>query len=198
MLAERLRAEHHLLILDNLESITGAHLAIQHTLPKAEQEALRSFLTDLAGGKTLVLLGSRGGEDWLARGTFDDNIYDLPGLDPEAASTLADRILERNNATTISRRRPNLRHLIKLLDGFPLALEVVLANLKQQTPKQLLEALQEGDVKLDIDQTSNKAKTSSSRKPRASCAASTTPTATSRPKRNNCCSAWPRLPRCSG
>ncbi|HEV2581092.1 MAG TPA: CHAT domain-containing protein, partial [Ktedonobacteraceae bacterium] len=33
MIAERLRAEPHLLILDNLESITGAHLAIQHTLP---------------------------------------------------------------------------------------------------------------------------------------------------------------------
>src|SRR5947208_6651302 len=150
MLAERLRAEPHLLMLDNLESITGAHLAIQHTLPKAEQDALHSFLTDLAGGKTLVLLGSRGGEDWLAKGTFDDNLYDLPGLDPEAASMLADRILERNNARQY-RDDENLRRLIKLLDGFPLALEVVLANLRQQTPQQLLEALQEGDVTLDID-----------------------------------------------
>src|SRR5438270_3101616 len=150
MLAERLRAEPHLLILDNLESITGAHLAIQHTLPETEQEALHSFLTDLTGGKTFVLLGSRGGEDWLARGTFDDNRYDLPGLDPEAASTLADRILERNNARHY-RDDANLRRLIKLLDGYPLALEVVLANLRQQTPQQLLEALQEGDVTLDID-----------------------------------------------
>src|SRR5438270_234107 len=150
MLAERLRAEPHLLMLDNLESITGAHLAIQHTLPKAEQEALRSFLSDLAGGKTLVLLGSRGGEDWLAKGTFEDNRYDLPGLDPEAASTLADRILERNNARQY-RDDEDLRRLIKLLDGYPLALEVVLANLRQQTPQQLLNALQEGDVTLDID-----------------------------------------------
>src|SRR5256714_13299757 len=112
MLAERLRAEPHLLILDNLESITGAHLAIQHTLPGPEQDALRSFLSDLAGGKTLVLLGSRGGEDWLAKGTFDDNRYDLPGLDPEAATTLADRILERNNATkyrTDEKENENLR-----------------------------------------------------------------------------------------
>jgi hypothetical protein len=96
-------------------------IAIQHTLPPDEQAALRSFLADLAKGRTLVLLGSRSGEDWLAKGTFDDNIYELPGLDPEAASTLADRTLERNDATKY-RQDENVRKLIKILDGFPLAL----------------------------------------------------------------------------
>jgi tetratricopeptide (TPR) repeat protein len=148
MLSQDLRGKNHLLILDNLESITGAHLAIQHTLPPDEQSALRSFLTDLAKGHTQVLLGSRGGEDWLAKGTFDDNIYELPGLDPEAASTLADRILERNNATKY-RQDENVRKLIKVLDGFPLALEVVLANLAHQAPADVLAALQAGDVSVD-------------------------------------------------
>ena len=157
MLAERLRAEPHLLILDNLESITGARLAIGHTLPTTEQEALRGFLADLAKGKTLVLLGSRGGEDWLAHGIFDDNRYDLPGLDPEAASMLANRILERNNAKQY-RDDENLLKLIKLLDGFPLALEVVLANLKQQTPAEVLAALQAGDVKLDVEESKQQGK----------------------------------------
>src|SRR6266496_164540 len=150
-LTRRLRAENHLLILDNLESITGAHLAIQHTLPPEEQHALRRFLTDLAGGRTLVLLGSRGSEDWLAQGTFGDNVYELGGLDPEAASILADRILERNNATKY-RQDEDLRKLIKVLGGFPLALEVVFANLAHQTPTEVLTALQAGDVKLDIDE----------------------------------------------
>src|SRR5438105_11300921 len=79
MLTQLLRSEgqNHLLILDNLESITGTHLAIQHTLPPEEQSALHSFLTDLVGGCTLVLLGSRSREDWLAQGTFKDNRYDL-------------------------------------------------------------------------------------------------------------------------
>ncbi len=163
MLTQRLRAENHLLILDNLESITGAHLAIQHTLPKNEQDALRSFLTNLArgNGKTKVLLGSRSGEDWLAKGTFDDNVYDLGGLDDEAASTLADRILERNNAAQYRKdeqEQENLRKLIKVLDGFPLALEVVLANLAHQTPKEVLEALQAGDVSLDIDESKQQGK----------------------------------------
>ena len=67
MLSQDLRGKNHLLILDNLESITGAHLAIQHTLPPDDQDALRSFLTDLAKGHTLVLLGSRSGEDWLGK-----------------------------------------------------------------------------------------------------------------------------------
>ncbi len=148
MLSQDLRGKNHLLILDNLESITGAHLAIQHTLPQNEQAALRSFLSDLTKGHTQVLLGSRSGEDWLAKGTFDDNIYELPGLDPEAATTLADRILERNNATQY-RQDEDLRKLIKVLDGFPLALEVVLANLAHQTPTEVLAALQAGDVSID-------------------------------------------------
>src|SRR5260370_7726058 len=93
MLAHELRSANHLLILDNLESITGAELAIQHTLPADEQARLRSFLADLAKGRTLVLLGSRGGEDWLAKGTFEDTFYDLPRLDPQPPSTLADRLL---------------------------------------------------------------------------------------------------------
>ena len=148
MLSQELRGKNHLLFLDNLESITGAHLAIQHTLSQEEQAALHSFLTDLAKGHTVALLGSRSGEDWLSKGTFDDNIYELPGLDPEAASTLADRILERNNATKY-RQDEDLRKLIKVLDGFPLALEVVLANLTHQTPTEVLAALQAGDVSID-------------------------------------------------
>ena len=155
MLAQELRSHNHLLILDNLESITGAQLAIQHTLPPVEQQALHSFLTDLtvtspSKKSTLVLLGSRGSEGWLSKHTFEDNIYDLPGLDAEAASKLADRILERNHATKY-RQDPDLRRLLKLLDGFPLALEVVLANLAHQTPTDVLKALQAGDKQIDKD-----------------------------------------------
>src|SRR5258708_25249466 len=148
MRGDELRSANHLLILDNLESITGAELAIQHTLPEDEQARLRGFLADLAKGRTLVLLGSRGGEDWLAKGTFEDPVYELPGLDPEAASTLADRILEKHNATKY-REETDFQKLLKLLDGFPLALEVILANLARQAPGEVPAALQAGDVKLD-------------------------------------------------
>jgi tetratricopeptide (TPR) repeat protein len=75
-------------------------------------------------------------------------VYELGGLDPEAASTLAERILERHNATKY-RQDTDLLKLLKLLDGFPLALEVVLANLARQTLTEVLIALQAGDVSLD-------------------------------------------------
>ncbi len=117
MLAQRLRSERHLLILDNLESVTGENLAIQNTMTTEEQAALRGFLGDLLDGDTLVLLGSRGGGvwgpgdpgvgggrggggDWLVREAGaplrENDIYDIPGLDAEAASMLAERILERH------------------------------------------------------------------------------------------------------
>ncbi len=126
-------------------------MSIQNTLPPEEQQALKRLLHDLVGGRTLVLLGSRSGEAWLAEGTFADNLYDLGGLDPEAASMLADLILERHKATKYRQDanfHHDLRRLITLLDGFPLALEVVLANLAHQTPKEVLAALQAGDVTL--------------------------------------------------
>lgn len=148
-LTRELRSTRHLLILDNLESITSTHLAIRNSLSDKEQRNLQSLLTDLAGGQTLVLLGSRGDEAWLAPGTFGDNYYELAGLDPEAASVLTERILESLNATRY-RADSDLQHLLKLLAGFPLALEVVLANLKRQTPAEILAALQTGDVELDI------------------------------------------------
>ena len=147
-LAELLRAQRHLLILDNLESITGSSLAIPNTLPPAEQAELRSFLAALVGGRTLVLLGSRGSEAWLAQAAHGDNVYELPGLDPEAASTLAERILEQYHATHY-RSDADCQKLLALLHGYPLALEVVLANVQRQSPTAILAALQAGDVTLD-------------------------------------------------
>jgi len=147
MLGNYLRAERHLLILDNLESITGAHLAIQHTLPQDEQQNLHSLLKDLVKGKSLILLGSRSDEAWLAKGTFGNNVYTLSGLDSEAASQLADKILAYHHVShyrSDEEHRDDLQKLLKLLDGYPLALQVVMANLVQQTPKAVLSALESG------------------------------------------------------
>ncbi|HEY0753482.1 MAG TPA: NACHT domain-containing protein [Ktedonobacteraceae bacterium] len=148
-LVQLLRSTRSLLILDNLESIIGAPLVLQHTLSAKEQEALRLLLASLASGQTLVLLGSRGAESWLARGSFAEHSYELAGLDQEAASQLTERILERHSASAY-RSDPQLLTLMKLLDGFPLALEVVLANLAHQKPGEVLAALQTGDAGLEV------------------------------------------------
>ncbi|MCP4423653.1 MAG: CHAT domain-containing protein, partial [Chloroflexi bacterium] len=152
-LAAKLKSERHLLVLDNLESITGAALAIQHRLDEAERGKLRDFVGKLAGGKTLVLLGSRGREAWLV-GRFSKSLYELPGLDPAAATDLTERILKRYGVAhyrSDEAHRDDLRQLLKLLDGYPLALEVVLANLQRQTPGEVLAAFTEGEGGIDAE-----------------------------------------------
>ena len=152
-MAALLRGANHILILDNLESVTGQELAIQNTLPQPEQDKLRKFLAKLAGGKTRVVFGSRSGEEWLKDATFKRNVYGLRGLDPEARTQLAERILERH----VPRKAAALRldedfgRLMKVLAGYPLAMEVVLPNLKTQSPSEILVALQAADIDLDVE-----------------------------------------------
>ena len=95
-----------------------------------------------------MVLGSRGEETWLATQTFAVNVYTLGGLDSEAASSLADLILHRHHAEA-QRKDLALAQLLKLLDGYPLALEVVLANVGRETPAQVLAALLAGDAAID-------------------------------------------------
>jgi tetratricopeptide (TPR) repeat protein len=145
--AELLRSTRHLLVIDNAESITASPAAIPHALDSAEQDLLRRFLSRLRGGRTLVVLGSRESESWLARGTFEDNAYDLPGLDPQAASVLVERILARHHATHHHNdpdQRKALQELITLLGGYPLPLEVVLPVLATTTPRAVLAELNTG------------------------------------------------------
>lgn len=148
MLTQHLRAQRHLLVLDSLESITWA---------LDEQAALRRFLARLTGGRTLVLLGSRGSEAWLAEETFGENIYDLEGLDAEAVSVLTEHILEQQGARN-NRQDADLTRLLRMLNGFPLALEAVLANLSHQTPREVLTSLQSGDAALDEKNNQGKTK----------------------------------------
>ncbi len=148
-----LKSTRHLLIMDNLESITGEQLAVQNTLPPEAQAELRSFLQELLNTQSLVLLGSRGGEEWLRPHPLRaGDVYDLPGLDYEAQTALAQDILQVAGAPRypeLAGHRDDFERLLKLLGGYPLALEVVLANLAQATPAEIIARLQAADVDLD-------------------------------------------------
>ncbi|MFM2314611.1 MAG: hypothetical protein RLZZ04_3887, partial [Cyanobacteriota bacterium] len=56
-LSQKLRTEAYILILDNLESVTGQPLTIQNTLDESAREEIKKFLASLVGGKTKVVLG---------------------------------------------------------------------------------------------------------------------------------------------
>ena len=142
-----LRSTRHLLILDNAESISAAPAAIPHALDPTEQSQLRTLLSRLRGGRTLVLVGSREAEVWLAPGTFADNVYPLPGLDPQAATALTDRIMRRHRAQNWLEddvERQALQDLTDVLGGYPLPMTVVLPALATAPPSQVLAALRVG------------------------------------------------------
>ena len=152
-LVAKLRAEKYAVILDNLESVTGQQLAIQNTLPETERHQIRDFIGRFVRGQTLVVLGSRSREEWLQQQTFKFNLYELQGLDQEARTELAEKILETNLPThkiEKIRQDGDFQKLMKLLAGYPLAMEVVLANLQKQTPQEILQGLQAADVNLDV------------------------------------------------
>ncbi|WP_375328603.1 tetratricopeptide repeat protein [Microcystis sp. BLCC-F210] len=158
-LEQKLRSEAYILILDNLESVTGQPLAIQNTLPENEREEIAEFLKNLVGGKTKVILGSRSEETWLQRRTFKENIYPLQGLDQESRTELAERILERQakSRKNAIKKDDYFKRLMKLLAGYPLAMEVVLANLKRQSPEEIWQGLQLAELADvgDKDKTNN-------------------------------------------
>jgi tetratricopeptide (TPR) repeat protein len=150
-LAQKLRTERHLLILDNLESIQGGYFAVKNTLSAEEQAKVKAFLAELRGAvdpfqeQTIVLLGSRSPEEWLTDASFKKNVYDLGGLDTESTTQFAEEIL-RQNKVPHYRNEEDFKKLLKLLAGFPLPMKVVLENLKRQTPSEILAALQAGAV----------------------------------------------------
>lgn len=142
VLSERLRAggqdgKRHLLLLDNLESITGVRLAIQNTLDKAEQARLTtSSAAWPAGARSCCSApGARSGWRTAPLATTSTR---CPGWNPEAASNhLADLILQRYKVTKW-RSDKDFTRLLKLLEGYPLPLEIVLANLQRQTPAEIV------------------------------------------------------------
>ncbi len=150
MLAQTLRAEDHLLIFDNLESVARASSSIPNRPSKEEHILLRNFLLKLARGSTFVLIGSHGGLDWLATDTFHDNVHFLFGLDAEAISLLTDHILRKNHVNNY-REDEDLQQVLKLLEGFPQAMEVVLANLGSHTPSEVLQNLKSGSIEMGQD-----------------------------------------------
>ena len=151
-LVDLLNSQPYVLMLDNLESVTGQALAIQNTLDLQEQEKLRDFLRRLVGGKTKVVLGSRSREAWID-GVLKGAVYELRGLDEESRTALAEKILARQvqNEGKIERLRQSedFKKLMKLLAGYPLAMEVVLGNLRRQSAAEILAGLDAADVNLD-------------------------------------------------
>ena len=136
-LAAELKKQRHIVIWDNFEVVAGIR-EFDATFSEADRGYLRTFLQRLRGGATKVIITSRSEEEWL--GTEQRRKIELGGLDGEERWTYADAILG-DLGVTIDRGDKDLVELMKLLDGHPLAMRLVLPRLEKQRAGELCTAL---------------------------------------------------------
>ena len=136
-----LREHPCLLIWDNFETVSGYPEGTEPLATDEERRKLAEFLQALRGGKTRVLITTRKPEErWLG---VAYSLIELKGLAYRDAVLLANRILQ-----TVGRKPEDFKddenypELLKLLQGHPRAMEVVLPQLRWKTPSAVIEELQ--------------------------------------------------------
>lgn len=136
-LTAELKRRRFLIVWDNFEVVAGVK-ELTATLPDADRGLLKAFLQRLRGGKTKILITSRGDEEWL--GSEQRRKIAVGGLDREERWEYADKILG-DLGISIDRGDKGLVELMNLLDGHPLGMRVVLPRLEKQRAGDLCEAL---------------------------------------------------------
>lgn len=136
-----LRENACLLIWDNFEPVAGYPPGEVPLATDEERARLARFLKVLRGGRSRVILTTRKpDENWLG---IAYNLIEVRGLTTHDAAQMAKAILK-----TVGRRPedfradPDYARLIRLLTGHPRSLEVVLPQLRNRTPAEIIEALQ--------------------------------------------------------
>jgi len=125
-LLQALRGNAVLIVWDNFESASGAaDGGLDSTMPGADRQQLKQFLEQLRGGRSQVLITSRG-EDWL--GTTACYRIPLGGLQGEERQALAEAILADQGLRLDPRERA-VADLIDSLEGHPLMMRAILPRL---------------------------------------------------------------------
>lgn len=138
---EMLRHRPSLVVWDNFETVRTMPSQDPGAcrLDDAACAALQGFLDAVAApsGRTAVLITSRTPEDWL-RG-----VRRLPvgGLKPEEAAEYAGIVLAPYRAAQQRRSDRLFGDLMKMLDGHPLSMRIILPLLKGTGPAELLDGL---------------------------------------------------------
>jgi tetratricopeptide (TPR) repeat protein len=132
--------EHPFLIVwDNFESARGIDgSAVAGLLSEDDQQLLKRFLEKLRGGKTKILITSRGEEEWL--GSSNRCKLHIGGLYGEERWEFCQIILN-DLGKIINRDDPELVKLMNALDGHPLMMRMVVPQLADYTATDLLVAL---------------------------------------------------------
>lgn len=153
LVAKKLCEKRHLLILDNLESATGDAFSTFRPLADEEQPILRDWLASLVGGQTFVVVGSRSAEKWLTQNVLRSaDRYNLRGIDPTAQTELTQYIAKKLDVVQYLKEEKHaqyLQQLLRLLAGNPLTMTIVLNNLRDYSPRQILIHFQKSNLHID-------------------------------------------------
>ena len=148
-----------LMIWDNFETVSPFSKADRGDLRTAadspaslwtqeERDELRSFLRSLRGGRTKVIITSRRDEDWLGKCY---RLIETGGLSILESTELAGKVLD--NAGVDRKKLKPYRSLLNYLGGNPLAIQVIMPELKNVSPDRLLPALKSGQAKIEDDES---------------------------------------------
>jgi len=151
---EWLQTKRHLIILDNMEAITMDKSEAK--LPYRVRMELVRLMKAFSGIKSIVLLGSRNGLEWMRFPS--DRIYSLGGLDLQDASLLVSRILHKFEKIGYL-NDPHIHTLTDRLHESPLALQVVLSNIERKLPREIVHELESGLITLDVSADEDAAQT---------------------------------------
>ena len=139
-LLEFLRGHRTLLVWDGVENLAGFPYAGTGLLENSELAEMDEFLSELCaeGGLTCVLLVSRrDSEPWLSA---PHGNYSLEGLAVADRIEFATRLMEETGVDP-DRLGPEFIELLELLEGHPLAMEIVIPLIKEVPASVLLTEL---------------------------------------------------------
>ncbi len=138
-LAEALRENPFVLVWDNFESASGLAGTEAANLSESDREMLKDFLLQLRGGRSRVLITSRGREEWLTKACFPLNLEGLRGEELwEYCQSVVDDL-----GLTLRRDDEDLEKLLEFLGGNPLLIKALLSRLPEFSPVALVKEIQE-------------------------------------------------------
>lgn len=140
-----LRANNYVMVLDDLDWAL-------HGVEGEARQKFATLLSQLRGGRTRVLLGTRdpGIRDLL--NIPESAVYALEGLDQHSSSVLTERILRRNDVDQFLSdpvAQANLIDFLAMLDGSPLCLNLLLPGLARTSLSDIIDSINSGDVRAD-------------------------------------------------
>ncbi|NJM11386.1 MAG: hypothetical protein HC889_05425 [Synechococcaceae cyanobacterium SM1_2_3] len=139
LLVEAFKKRRFILVWDNFESATGIPgTPLEARLPELDRQWLWAFLGKLRGGASKVIITSRSPEAWLG----SDRCFPLSlgGLQGEERWEYCATIL-RDLGLDADQQDAELKTLMELLDGHPLAMRVLLPRLEKVSAYTLISKL---------------------------------------------------------